>query len=164
MSEAMQKSFTAVFDCEARAVGKMRSEMTVHWREPRQMSWEMASDETGFQGGDGTAPVPMAYFMAGLTSCLMTQVRAFAKKMRIDVRDAVVNCHAEWEATVEGRDPYVAAPKGVRMDIEFDSDASVEDRLRLTEAAKKGCFIEAIVREPTFVAHRLKTEDGWIDA
>ena len=119
MSEAMQKSFTAVFDCEARAVGKMRSEMTVHWREPKQMSWEMASDETGFQGGDGTAPVPMAYFMAGLTSCLMTQVRAFAKKMRIDVRDAVVNCHAEWEATVEGRDPYVAAPKGVRMDIEL---------------------------------------------
>jgi hypothetical protein len=74
-----------------------------------------------------------------------------------------VNCHAEWEATVEGRDPYVAAPKGVRMDIEFDSDASLEDRLRLIEAAKKGCFIEAIVREPTFVAHRLKTDDGWID-
>ena len=164
MSEAMQKSFTAAFDCEARAVGKMRSEMTVYWREPRQAQWEMASDETGFQGGEGSAPVPMAYFMAGLTSCLMTQLRAFGKKMRIDVRNAVVNCHAEWEATIEGRDPYVAMPKGVTMDIEFDSDAPVADRLRLIKAAKKGCFIEAIVREPNNVAHRLKTEDGWIEA
>ena len=107
----------------------------------------MAADETGFQGGDGSAPLPMAYFMAGLTSCLMTQLRAFAKKMRIDIQNAVVNCHAEWDATIEGRDPYVAAPRGVRMDIEFDSDAPVAERLRLIEAAKKGCFIEAIVRE-----------------
>ncbi len=66
MSEAMQKSFTAAFDCEAREVNKMRSEMTVYWREPRQAHWEMASAETGFQGGEGSAPVPMAYFMAGM--------------------------------------------------------------------------------------------------
>lgn len=164
MNEALQKSFTAVFDCEARAVGKMRSEMTVDWVAPKQMSWEFASDETAFQGGEGSAPVPMAYFMAGLTSCLMTQIRAFGKKMRIDVRDAVVRCHAEWEATVTGRDPYVSRPTGVRMDIAFESDAPVADRLRLIAAAKQGCFIEAVVREPVDIAHRLKTENGWIDA
>ena len=37
----------------------------------------MASDEYGFHVGDGTAPLPIAYFIAGLTSCLMTQMRDF---------------------------------------------------------------------------------------
>lgn len=157
-------SFRSVFDCEARAVGKFRSEMTVTLHQPEHLEWELASDEYGFQGGDGSAPVPMAYFMAGLTSCLMTQLRAFAKKLRIDIRDPKVSCHAEWEATARGRDPYVAMPQSVHMDIDFESDASVADRLRLIEAAKGGCFIEAIVREPNIITHRLNTEQGWIDA
>ena len=164
MSEALKKSFTAVFDCEARAVGKMRSEMTVHWREPKKMSWEMASDETAFQGGDGTAPVPMAYFMAGLTSCLMTQVRAFAKKMRIDVRDAVVNCHAEWEATVEGRDPYTSRAVSFALDINLDSDAPFEDQKRLLDAAQKGCFVEATLADPIPVNHKLLIDGEYRDA
>lgn len=120
MPEATIHSFHPTFDCEARAVGKFRSEMTVKLHQPEELEWELASDEYGFQGGDGTAPVPMAYFMAGLTSCLMTQVRAFAKKLRVDVRNATVSCHAEWEATARGREPYVAMPHSVHMDIDFD--------------------------------------------
>ena len=41
----------------------------------------------------------------------------------------------------------------------MDSDASMEDRTRLLEAAKKGCFSEATRANPIPVHHRLK-EDG----
>jgi uncharacterized OsmC-like protein len=165
MSDEAVHRFRSVFDCEARAVGdRFRSDMTVTLHQPEHLTWELSADEYGFQGGDGTAPVPMAYFMAGLTSCLLTQLRVFAKKLRIDMRNAEVACHAEWEATARGRDPYVSVPQSVHMDIDFDSDAPLDERQRLIDAAKGACFIEAILREPMNITHRLKTEDGWIDA
>mgnify|MGYP003626561389 CR=1 FL=1 len=165
MPDDQIRTFQSVFDCEARAVGdRFRSDMTVTLHKPEYLQWELSADEYGFQGGDGSAPVPMAYFMAGLTSCLLTQLRVFARRLRIDISDAKVSCHAEWEASARGRDPYVAMPKSVHMDIEFDSAAPLADRQRLIDAAKGGCFIEAILREPMNITHRLKTEAGWVDA
>jgi hypothetical protein len=35
--------------------------------------------------------------------------------------------------------------------------------VRLVEAAKKGCFIEASLAEGVIVGHRLKAGDGWRD-
>ncbi len=72
------KSFEVAFECDATGVGAMRCEMDVRLMVPEVIEWEMASDEYGFHGGDGTAPLPIAYFIAGLTSCLMTQMRAFS--------------------------------------------------------------------------------------
>lgn len=69
------KSFEVAFECDATGVGSMRCEMDVRLMVPEVIEWEMASDEYGFHGGDGTAPLPIAYFIAGLTSCLMTQMR-----------------------------------------------------------------------------------------
>lgn len=165
MADDRIHTFQSVFDCEARAVGdRFRSEISVTLHKPEHLTWELATDEYGFQGGDGTAPVPMAYFMAGLTSCLLTQLRVFAKKLRIDMREAKVACHAEWEATARGREPYVSMPKSVHMDIDFASAAPLAERQRLIDAAKGACFIEAILREPMNITHRLNTEEGWIDA
>ncbi len=163
MAEEKERTFNLVFDCTGHAVGKFRNEMTVRLVEPEVIEWEMASDEHGFHGGDGTAPLPIAYFAAGLTSCFMTQVRAFARRMRIPVDDLKVYCRCEWKGTQSGRDPYVSAPVGFHMDIELDSDASLEDQKRLLDAAQKGCFIESMMRQPNTITHRLKTVAGWVD-
>lgn len=163
MAEDDVKTFDVAFECDATGVGKMRCEMDVRLVVPQVIEWEMASDEYGFHGGDGTAPLPIAYFIAGLTSCLMTQMRAFSKRLRVDIENPKISCRCEWEATQKGRDPYVSAPKSITMDISFDTDSPVADRLRLIEAAKKGCFIEAMLTPQNEIRHRLKTEDGWID-
>ncbi|MEK9832582.1 MAG: hypothetical protein VW453_08305, partial [Rhodospirillaceae bacterium] len=70
MAEDDVKSFDVAFECDATGVGKMRCEMDVRLMVPEVIEWEMASDEYGFHGGDGSAPLPIAYFIAGLTSCL----------------------------------------------------------------------------------------------
>ena len=114
-------------------------------------------------GVDGSAPLPIAYFIAGLTSCLMTQMRAFSKRLRVDIENAKISCRCEWVATQKGRAPYESAPKSIHMDISMDSDASLEDQLRLIEAAKKGCFVEAMLTPQNNITHRLKTADGWVD-
>ena len=156
------KTFEVVFDCDARAVGKMRCEMDVRLTHPEKLEWEFASDEYGFHGGDGTAPLPIAYFVAGLTSCLMTQIRAFSKRLRIPVNDVKIYCRCAWTGEMEGRGPYVTAPKSIDMDIDIDSDESDEDVRRLIEAAKKGCFIEQMLRRPNEIGHRLKVGDEWV--
>ncbi|NKB48720.1 MAG: hypothetical protein GKS02_05065 [Alphaproteobacteria bacterium] len=162
MTDQDIKTLEVVFECDARAVGKMRCEMDVRLLVPEKLEWEFASDEYGYHGGEGTAPLPIAYFMAGLTSCLMTQVRAFAKRLRVDIRDVNINCRCEWEATMRGREPYVSKPKSINMDLVVDSDESFEDIVRVIDAAKKGCFIEQMMNQQNDIGHRLKVGDEWV--
>ena len=162
MSDSDIKTLEVVFECDARAVGKMRCEMDVRLLVPEQLEWEFASDEYGYHGGEGTAPLPIAYFMAGLTSCLMTQLRAFAKRLHVDIRDVNIKCRCEWEATMRGREPYVSAPKSANMDLTIDSDAPYDDIKQVIDAAKKGCFIEQMINERIDIGHRLKFGDAWI--
>lgn len=56
MSDQDIKTLEVVFECDARAVGKMRCEMDVRLLVPEQLEWEFASDEYGYHGGEGTAP------------------------------------------------------------------------------------------------------------
>ena len=155
------KRFEVKFDCDARAVGKMRCEMDVRLTHPEKLEWQMASDEYGFHGGDGSAPLPIAYFMAGLTSCFMTQFRAFSKRLRLDYDDVRVHCECDWEAVQQGRDPYESSPKRIEMEIAVESTAALDDVVRVIAAAKKGCFIEQMMNIP--ISHRLNYQGAWHD-
>lgn len=163
MNDQDVKKFQVVFDCDARAVGKMRCEMDVRLTHPEKLHWEFASDEYGFHGGDGTAPLPIAYFMAGLTSCLMTQFRAFSKRLRVNVKDVNIYCECQWEATQVGREPYESSPKSIRMDMVVESDSTTEEITKVINAAKKGCFIEQMMNKQNNIEHRLKVGDEWIN-
>lgn len=158
------KHFEVVFDCEARSTGKMRNDIAVRMVEPFVETFEMATDEGPFHGGESSAPPPLAYFTAGLAGCIMTQIRAFAKRLRIPLDGVKVAARLHWRGEQVGRDPYVTAPVGFSLDIDLDTTASVDDQLRLIAAAKKGCFIEQTLAQSNTVDHRLKVGDGWIDA
>lgn len=156
------KEFEIVFTGEGTSSGKMRNDIRVVWPAQKE-EFDLATDEGSFHGGDGTAPPPLALFTAGLTGCLMTQIRAFGKRMKISVAGVKVKAHMHWKGTQVGREPYLTAPVGFDLDIELDSDAPLEDQMRLIEAAKKGCFIEQTLSVSNTVGHRLKTAGGWVD-
>ena len=158
------KHFEVVFDCEARSTGKMRNDIAVRMVEPFVETFEMATDEGPFHGGESSAPPPLAYFTAGLAGCIMTQIRAFAKRLRIPLDGVNVAARLHWRGEQVGRDPYVTAPVGFSLDIDLDTTASVDDQLRLIAAAKKGCFIEQTLAQSNTVDHRLKVGDDWIEA
>lgn len=160
MSDDQTKTINVTYEVRGTSVGKMRNEITGRQVEPSvEPEFHMATDEAGFHGGEGTAPLPLAYFCTGLVACLMTQIRAFAKRMRIDLKGVDVTATIKWKAVSQGRDPYESAPVAFELDVDMDSDASMEDRTRLLEGAKKGCFIEATLANPIPVHHRFK-EDG----
>jgi len=45
---------------------------------------------------DGTAPYPLAYFASGLTACIMTQLRAFARRLEIPLTTIAVKARLHW--------------------------------------------------------------------
>jgi len=156
-----EKRIEIVVECDAQSSGKMRNDIEV--RVPGfNETWQLATDEGSMHGGDGTAPPPLALFGAGLAGCLMTQIRAFAKRMGISLRGVKVYAKLRWELRQTGRDPYVAAPLSFGLDVDLDSDAPVEDLKRLLDAAREGCFVEQTLVRANALEHRLKVGEGWI--
>ena len=157
------KTFEVIFTGTGRATGKMRNDISVEWPMMKE-SFELATDEGPFHGGDGTAPPPLALFTAALTGCLMTQIRAFSKRLKIEIGAVEVKARLHWKGEQEGNDPYVTHPVGFDLDVDLDSPASDADQRRLLEAAKKGCFIEQTLSQGLQVGHRLRLGDDWHDA
>lgn len=157
------KTFDVIFEGFGHSSGKMRNDISVTWPMMKER-FELATDEGPFHGGDGTAPPPLALFTAALTGCLMTQIRAFSKRLNIPIGDLDVGARLHWEGEQTGDEPYVTHPVGFRLDVDLGSNASETDQHRLLDAAKKGCFIEQTLAKGLIVDHRLKIGDNWHDA
>lgn len=149
------------FDCTGRAVGKMRNELDVRMVQPMQEHFALATDEGAFHGGDASAPPPLALFVGGLTGCIMTQIRAFAKRLGVDLNDLTVETRVQWDWVATGR-LYETAPKSFEIDVLIDSDAPLERQQDLVRAARKGCFIEQTLGQSNRITHRIRTADGWL--
>jgi len=153
--------FEVTFDVEGRNDAKFRNDITVHLRGPHPASVELPTDEGPYHGGDGTAPYPLAYFASGLTACIMTQLRAFARRLEIPLTTIAVKARLHWQAQQRGREPYESSPVAFTIDLDLGGAASTEDKKRLIEAAAKGCFVEQSLK-PGIVKHRLKVDDDWV--
>ncbi|MGH7095353.1 MAG: OsmC family protein [Stellaceae bacterium] len=154
--------FEVIFDAEGRNTGKFRNDIVVHKRLSHPVSVELPTDEGPGHGGDGTAPYPLAYFAAGLTACIMTQLRAFSRRLDVHVTEFTVDARCHWEATQLGNAPYESAPIAFTLDIDLGGGATEADKRRVIAAAAKGCFIEQSLK-PGIVKHRLKIGENWVD-
>ncbi len=151
------------FDCIGKATGKMRNELDVMMKLPfEEGPFHMATDEGSFHGGEASAPPPLALFVAGLTGCIMTQLRAFAKRLNVNLIDLSVDTRVVWNWEAKGR-IYETAPHSFEIDVLIDSDDTQDNVIALIDAAKKGCFLEQTLGRANTIRHRLKTADGWID-
>lgn len=157
---ADNRLFEVVFESEGVCVGKLRNEVTNTAHAPFKVTRMLPTDEGPFQGGDDTSPTPLEFFLTGLVGCLMTQIRVFAKRGRIDVRALTVNCRAHWEAVSDPEVPYAARPVGFAIDIALESDAPEEKVRALVDGARRGCFVEATLAQPNDITHTLRLNAG----
>ena len=127
------------FRCTRRAVGKMRNELDVRMTRPMEERFEMATDEGPFHGGEATAPPPLAHFIASLTGCLMTQLRAFSRRLGVPIDDLTVETAIEWDWARAGR-VYETAPKSFAIDVAVDSSAPDEAGGRADPRRQAGLF------------------------
>ena len=151
------------FDCRGHATGKMRNDLDVMMTLPfKEGPFVMATDEGSFHGGEASAPPPLALFVAGLTGCIMTQIRAFAKRMDVTVDNLDVETRCIWDWEAKGR-IYETAPHAFEIDVLIDSSDERSKVVALIEAAKKGCFLEQTLGRANTIRNRMKTPDGWMD-
>lgn len=153
---------TVTFKCAGNATGKMRNDLDVRMVEPFEEQFTLATDEGPFHGGDATAPPPLALFVGGLTGCIMTQLRAFAKRMDVIIDDLQVETTVKWKWMPKGR-IYETEPESFDIDILLSSPSETKRQIELVNAAKKGCFIEQTLSVPNTITHRIKTEQGFIN-
>ena len=153
--------FEVVFEAEGLNIAKFRNDITVRLRGSHPASVELPTDEGEYHGGDGTAPYPLAYFASALVACIMTQLRAFSRRLHIPVTTIGVKARLHWEAHQRGGAPYESAPVAFTLDIDLGGDAPTEDKKHLIEAAAKVCFVEQSLK-PGVVKHRLKVGDDWV--
>lgn len=163
MADHDVKRFDLVFEGTGRASGKMRNDIRVDWPAQKE-SFDLATDEGPFHGGDGTAPPPLALFTAALTGCLMTQIRAFSARLDVPIGVVEVKARLHWQAEQVGRARYTSAPVAFDLDVDLDSTAPEADQMRLLEAAKQGCFIETTLMQGLTVGHRLRIGADWKQA
>ena len=152
-----------IFDAQGRNARGFRNDITV--RRPNGLPGEVYDLPTGEcpgHGGDSSAPYPLAYFTSALTACVMVQLRAFARRLGIEVAEIKVDTRCHWERVQHGGAPYVSAPVAFSMDIDLGAGVAEADQRRLLAAAEKGCFIEASLR-PGVVRHRLRLKDQWVE-
>jgi hypothetical protein len=101
--------FKVLFEAEGVNKSKFRNDVAVHLRGSHAVSYELPTDEGGIHGGDGSAPYPLAYFTSSLTACVMTQIRAFSKRLGITVNGFTVNLmsrrrsSSRWISPLKGR-------------------------------------------------------------
>lgn len=160
--EEMPETALVQFNCTGTAVGKMRNELAVEMVRPFHESFELASDEGSFHGGDASAPPPLALFVGGLTGCIMTQIRAFAKRLDVTIDDLKVETRVVWDWAKAGK-VYETGPRSFEIDVLLDSPDETSAVVALIEAAKKGCFIEQTLGQSNTIRHRLKRGEGYVD-
>jgi len=156
------KTFDVVYELSAVASGVMRNDVRGRMLEPvLDHIFEMATDEGGYHGGDASAPPPLSYFTTGLVTCLMTQLRASAKRLRIPIGLPKIDARIEWKGDQVGNLPYVARGHAFRFDIDLQTDTPLAEQKRVLAAATKSCFVEVILN--VSIHHRLRIDGKWVD-
>nr|WP_255561808.1 OsmC family protein [Pseudohoeflea sp. DP4N28-3] len=118
----------------------------------------LATDEGKFQGGEDTSPTPLEFFLTGWVGCLMTQIRVFSRRMKIEIDDVEVHCRARWEALPDAVAPYRGRPVGFEVDIDVTSSSDRVDDL--IEAARRGCFVEQTLAQANPIVHRMRVNEA----
>lgn len=152
-----------IFEADARAGDGMRNEVEGRCLAPARefLPFTMATDEGPYHGGARSAPPPLAYFITGLATCFLTQMRAFAPAVGVLLDQIAVRARVEWEAHLDGSGPYTAHGRAIMLDMEIDSPADLGQLRDLVGVASRACYVEAILALP--VRHRLRRGDDWIE-
>lgn len=152
-----------IFEADARPGEGMRTEVEGRCLAPAQefLPFAMATDEGPYHGGARSAPPPLAYFVTGLATCFLTQMRAFAPMVGVVLNDITVQARVEWEAHLDGNAPYTAHGRAIFLDMEIDSPAGLDTLRALVGVASRACYVEALLAAPP--RHRLKRDGHLVE-
>ncbi|WP_462325574.1 hypothetical protein [Desulfoplanes sp.] len=129
--------------------------------EDRLSAWEFVSDEGG-AAHDQTAPNPLSYFAAGISSSLLTQIERGIRILDLDVEDVKVESRIifRWADTMTEK--WSGYTDKVTTNIIIKSDESAEKIRTLKELALKAWAVgEGLAQKTTIDAAVVINADNW---
>ena len=127
---------------EASTIDGWRKQALAGQRDTRVFTF-VADEGEYMPGGEGTAPTPLTYFVAGMALCVLSQVSNIAMRKKLTIRNekVIVTAHFLESGSILRGDKNGEAQKfEVEMSMDSDEDeASIRDLMRL---AHQMCFAE----------------------
>ncbi|MDA1330248.1 MAG: OsmC family peroxiredoxin [Chloroflexi bacterium] len=145
---------------EASTISGWRKQALAGQRDTR--AFTLVADEGPYMpGGEGTAPTPLTYFVAGMALCVLSQVSNIAMRKKLSIRNerVIVTAHfLETGSILAGTKNGEAQRFEVAMHIESDEPAeAITDLMRM---AHRMCFAEASITNsvPLTFTHALNNK------
>ncbi len=127
---------------EATNIEGWRKQAIAGQKDTRQFA--IIADEGPYMpGGEGTAPTPQTYFVAGIALCTLSQISNIAMRKKLKIRNerVLVTAHFLESGSILAGDKNGAA-KNFEIMLEMDSDEDDDVIADLMRFAHQMCFAE----------------------
>ena len=145
---------------EASTVEGWRKQAIAGQRDTRTFAF-MADEGEYMPGGEGTAPTPLTYFVAGMAMCVLAQVSNIAQRKKLAIRNekVTVTAHFLESGSILKGDKQGEAQR-FEIEMAMDSDEDEVAIIELMRMAHRMCFAEATVANEVGIelGHRLNGE------
>lgn len=126
-------------------------------KEARVGQFTFQSDEAAMLGGDGAAPNPLAYFVASIGFCLLTQLTRACALEDIPVESMSMDVRASFPLEKKyGISDVSAACEQVTYTLDVVGDVDPERLRRALEWSESVCHVVRSLKEPVPVEMRLR--------
>lgn len=128
---------------EASSIEKWRKQVLTGQPETDR-KYALISDEGSYMpGGEGTAPTPLSYFVAGMALWLISHVSQVATKRKLSIRNEKVNVTAHFhEQGSVLRGDAEGFCDGFEIEILIESDEDPQKIADLVRISRAMCFTE----------------------
>lgn len=127
---------------EASTIAGWRKQALAGQKDTRQFT--IVADEGDYlPGGEGTAPTPLTYFVAGMALCILAQVSQVALRRKLAIRNERVRVTAHFlESGSILKGDKAGAAQRYEVELALESEESEEDIAALMRLAHAMCFAE----------------------
>ena len=126
-------------------------------KEARVGQFTFQSDEAAMLGGDGLAPNPLAYFVASIGFCLLTQLTRACALEDIPVESMSMDVRASFPLEKKyGISDLSAACEKVTYTLDVVGDVDAERLRAALEWSESVCHVVRSLKEPVPVEMKLK--------
>ena len=126
-------------------------------KEARVGKFTFQSDEAAMLGGDDTAPNPLAYFVASIGFCLLTQLTRACALEDLAVESIEMDVRASFPLESKyGISDVSAACEQVTYTVDVQGDVDVAAMAKALEWAESVCHVVRSLKEPVPVEMALK--------
>jgi uncharacterized OsmC-like protein len=109
-------------------------------------------------GGEGTAPTPLTYFVAGMALCVLSQVSNIAQRKKLSIRNekVLVTAHFLESGSILRGDKNGEA-QNFEIEMSMESDEDEELIKQMMQMAHRMCFAEDTLSKvvPIKFSHKL---------